>query len=138
MVYSNTIRTASVYAVLLLLSLVLISNSLPTVDSKKKEDDGISDRADGGMWEYMYIFLSISFVYILCYSGNTSVCGDLSYSGPTGTFHSPNYPAAYGQNNIDCRYYISVNASVSQRILLAFSDFATESCCDYVEVRRIA
>ena len=49
MVYSNTIRAASVFAALLLLSLVLISNSLPTVDSNTKGDDGISHRADGGM-----------------------------------------------------------------------------------------
>ncbi len=53
MIYLNTIKSASVYTVLLLLSLALISESLPTVDSKTKGDDEISDRADGGV--YLFI-----------------------------------------------------------------------------------
>ncbi len=64
----------------------------------------------------------------------TLACGTLYYSGPTGTFHSPNYPADYAQNNIDCRYRISVNSSIYSRVLLAFSNFATELNYDYVEV----
>ena len=45
MAFSNIIRAASAYAVLMLLSLALASESLPTIDSYKKGD---SDRANGG------------------------------------------------------------------------------------------
>ncbi len=66
---------------------------------------------------------------------NYSVCGQLSFEGSSGTFSSPNYPASYNRDNLDCRYVIDVSAVVnSSRILLTFSDFATEAGYDYVEV----
>lgn len=63
-----------------------------------------------------------------------AVCGQLSYNGTTGTFHSPYYPENYNRDNLDCRYLIDVSEVGSSRILLAFADFATESSADYVEV----
>ncbi|XP_069102487.1 tumor necrosis factor-inducible gene 6 protein-like [Argopecten irradians] len=64
------------------------------------------------------------------YSTSDPNCG-YQMTGPSGSFHSPNYPYNY-PDNIDCLWSIIVNPS--EQIQLTFNDFYTESCCDHVKV----
>lgn len=59
------------------------------------------------------------------------VCNSASFEGMSGWLASPNYPGRYG-NNMDCRYSISL--SEGHYVAITFSTFATEGCCDYVNV----
>lgn len=61
-----------------------------------------------------------------------SVCGG-TYNGVSGFITSPNYPAIYGLDYLDCRYLISVSNGF--RVRLTFNVFGTESNYDFVEVR---
>ncbi|XP_052085911.1 MAM and LDL-receptor class A domain-containing protein 2-like [Mytilus californianus] len=57
-------------------------------------------------------------------------CGGY-YTGLTGSFTSPNYPGRY-PNSQNCNYYIVV--PIYYTVVLTFTDFITEDCCDYVNV----
>ncbi|XP_070576309.1 bone morphogenetic protein 1-like [Ptychodera flava] len=55
--------------------------------------------------------------------------GDLSLN--SGSFASPSYPEAY-QNQQDCYYTVTVSSG--NIVVLEFTMFDTEPCCDFVEV----
>ena len=62
----------------------------------------------------------------------SSECGQLDFNGLSGTIYSPNYPANYDQNNIDCRYLVL--PGTGSQVLLRFNDFSIEEGFDYLEV----
>ncbi|XP_076082605.1 uncharacterized protein LOC143053703 [Mytilus galloprovincialis] len=57
-------------------------------------------------------------------------CGG-NYAELMGSFASPNYPGNY-PNYQSCYYYINVPSGY--KITVTFTEFKTESCCDYVKV----
>ena len=67
-------------------------------------------------------------LFVIVSSGE---CNGGDFSGNTGVTNSPNYPGNYG-NNIDCSYYFEVSTHLYA--VLIFTQFNTESCCDYVRV----
>ena len=65
---------------------------------------------------------------------NIKDCGE-SLFGESGTFHSPNYPEKY-DNGLLCTWFITA-PSDEHRILLNFTSFETESCCDSLTVSEL-
>ena len=121
MTYPNITRT----------SFLLLCLYISSIFSRGADDENRwSSQRKNSRRKVFQVFSFVTQISIIFFFPIT-VCGQLSYNGTTGTFHSPNYPASYAQNNIECRYRIHSNTS---RILLAFSDFATEPGYDYVEV----
>eukprot|EP00794_Sanderia_malayensis_P019522 gene19522-21452_t len=60
-------------------------------------------------------------------------CGN-SVSAPIGTFKSPGYPSKY-TNDIRCR--VTITVAKSSRVRLTMHAFATEGCCDKLEIRQV-
>jgi len=72
-------------------------------------------------------------VQTILYNNLSSDC-NATYSGMSGLLLSPLYPNNY-QNSMFCE--INVDVPVNHTIMLEFSDFNTEGCCDGLQVKYI-
>ena len=124
MTYPNITRT----------SFLLLCLYISSIFSRRADDENRwSSQRKNSRRKVFQVFSFVTQISIIFFFPIT-VCGQLSYNGTTGTFHSPFYPENYSRDNLDCRYLIDVSEVGSSRILLAFADFATETSADYVEV----
>ncbi len=65
-------------------------------------------------------------------TGSAIDCDRTVNGSNDGFITSPNYPANYATDNLDCRSFIRVPSGF--RVLLTFTAFRTEQGFDFVEV----
>ncbi|CAJ0591062.1 unnamed protein product [Cylicocyclus nassatus] len=60
-----------------------------------------------------------------------NTCESVLHLSSTGFVTSPNWPGNY-PNDVTCNYVMTMKQG--SRVMLTFTDFATEDCCDKVEI----